>query len=192
LYERMKVHIKGRPPGLLMNQLTPEKLSKKKTGPKKKEYDVDKDARSAAYIAEIDGKEQLYIEAIALYSMILGTAMRYKEQGKRSSISYLLAGTMRVEPHMIPLGHCDWEIALHIVRVPPKTGARVVRARALVPEWEAFPEIILNKNVLPSDISETINTILIDGGTRTGLLDWRPSKKGPYGTFEVPGYEILE
>ena len=188
----MKVHIRGLPPGLLMNQLTPEKLQPKKTGPKKKEYDVEKDAATSAYIDTIDGERQLYIPAEAFYSIILGTAMRYKEQGRRSSISYLLAGTIRVEPEKIPLGHCDWEMHLKIVKVPPRTGARVVRSRALVPEWEAFPEIVYNKDVLPGNIGETLETIIKDGGIRTGLLDWRPAKRGPYGTFEVLGFEITE
>lgn len=188
----MKAHLRGLPPGLLMNRLTPEKLKPKEPGPKKREYDEEKDARASAYIAEIDGNEQLYLPANALYSMILGTAMRYKEKGSRSSISYLLAGTMRVEPKKIPLGHCNYDIDLQVVKVPPRTGARVVRSRALVPEWEAFPEIVVNKSVLPDDIGETIHAILIDGGTRTGLLDWRPAKRGPYGTFEVLGFEIPE
>lgn len=192
MYGRMKVHIRGLPPGLLMNQLTPEKLQSKAPGPKKKEYDVEKDAAASAYIDTIDDERQLYIPAEAFYSMILGTAMRYKEKGKRSSISYLLAGTIRVEPVKIPLGHCDYEIDLHTVRVPPRTGARVVRSRALVPDWEAFPEIVYNKDVLPSNIGETMHAILIDGGIRTGLLDWRPAKRGPYGTFEVLGFEITE
>jgi len=188
----MKVHMRGLPPGLLMNQLTPEKLKGKKPGPGPIEYDVEKDAAASAYIATIDGERQLYIPAYALYNMILGTAMRYKEKGKRTSISYLLAGTIRVEPEKMPLGHCNYEIDLRPVRVPPRTGARVLRSRALVTEWDAYPAIVYNKNVLPSNIGETMNAILIDGGIRTGLLDYRPAKKGPYGTFEVPEFEIPE
>ena len=178
MYGKIEVEIKGLTP-LLMNRLDPEKL-KSKPGPKGQEYDVEEEARSAAYIAKIDGEEQLYIPSQAVYSMIIQTAKQYRS--KRMSLSSLLAGTIRIEPEKIPLGHCEYEVDVRPVIVQ---RARVLRARAKVNDWSARFTIVYNEKILPETVIKTLKTIVEDAGTRVGLLDYRPQKKGWFGTFTV-------
>ena len=185
LYGKITVTIRGLSP-LLMNRLSPESLRKK--GPTvTTEYDPKLEARKSAYIAEIDGEEQLYIPSYAIYSMIIKTATRYKEKGRRSSLSGLLAGTIRVEPEKIPLGHCNYEIDERAVVIQ---RSRVLKWRAKIPEWKASFTIIYDKTVLTPTIVQTLQKILEDAGRRMGLLDYRPQHKGWFGTFLLEQFEM--
>jgi len=68
---------------------------------------------------------------------------------------------------------------------------RVLRARAKIPEWEAEFKIIYNKRVLTKEVVSKLKAILEDGGTRMGLLDYRPQHKGWFGTFTVERFEVV-
>lgn len=187
MYGKIKVKIKGTSP-LLMNRLNPETLKDK--GPAfKKQYDPTVEARKSAYITKVKGKEQLYIPAYAIYSMIIKTATRYKEKGRRSSVSGLLAGTIRIEPEKILLGHCDYEIDERPVVIQ---RARVLKWRAKIPEWEANFTIVYNRKILTDTVIKTLATILEDAGARMGLLDYRPQHKGWFGTFILDIFESEE
>jgi hypothetical protein len=67
----------------------------------------------------------------------------------------------------------------------------VLKSRAKIPQWEAEFNIIYNKAVLTGDIIMKLQAILEDGGTRFGLLDYRPQHKGWFGTFTVENYEAV-
>jgi hypothetical protein len=187
MYGKIKVTIKGTSP-LLMNRLNPESLKDK--GPTfKKQYDPEEEARKSAYITKVNGKEQLYIPSYAIYSMIIKTATRYKEKGRRSSVSGLLAGTIRIEPEKILLGHCDYEIDERPVVIQ---RSRVLKWRAKIPEWTATFTIVYNRKILTDTVIKTLATILEDAGARMGLLDYRPQHKGWFGTFLLEKFEIEE
>jgi len=185
MYGKIKVKIKGTSP-LLMNRLNPEILKDK--GPSfKKQYDPKIEARKSAYITKVKGKEQLYIPAYAIYSMIIKTAIRYKEKGRRSSVSGLLAGTIRIDPEKILLGHCNYVIDERPVVIQ---RARVLKWRAKIPEWTATFTIVYNRKVLSALVIQTLATILEDAGARMGLLDYRPQHKGWFGTFILEKFEV--
>ena len=183
-YGKIHVKIRGLTP-LLMNRLNPERL-KKQDRIVIADYDVEKEARESAYIKVIDGKEQLYIPGYAVYSMIINTATQYRSG--RTNLASILAGTIRIEPEEIPLGHCNYEIDIRPVNVQKN---RVPRARAKIPSWQAEFNIIYNK-ILPDAIVETLRKIIEDGGTRIGLLDYRPQHKGWFGTFELIEFERID
>ena len=185
IYGKINVKIKGLSP-LLMNRLNPESL-KTKSRIKQKDYDEKTEARKSAYITKVDGEEQLYIPAYAVYSMIIKTAGQYRS--RRMSLSGILAGTIRIEPEEILLGHCDYKIDERPVVIQRN---RVLKWRAKIPEWQVEFTIIYNKKILTENIVNTLKTILEDGGTRMGLLDYRPQHKGWFGTFEVVQFEIEE
>jgi hypothetical protein len=183
-FGKVQVKIRGLTP-LMMNRLSPESL-RRETRSTTKEYSSEEDARNSAYIATINGKEQLYIPSYAVYTMIVQTSGLYKS-GK-INLRSLLAGTIRVEPEKIPLGHCNYEIDERPVVIQ---RARVLKSRAKIPQWEAEFNIIYNKAVLTGDIIMKLQAILEDGGTRFGLLDYRPQHKGWFGTFTVENYEAI-
>jgi hypothetical protein len=185
-FGRIHVKIRGLTP-LLMNKLNPESL-KRQSRRRLEDVDFEKQARESVYITVIDGKEQLYIPGYAVYSMIIHAATQYRS--RRTSLANLLAGTIRIEPEEIPLGHCSYEIDVRPVNIQK---SRVLKARAKIPKWEAEFDIVYNR-ILGDDafVAETLRRILEDAGTRIGLLDYRPQHKGWFGTFEVVEFKTVE
>jgi len=183
-YKRIEVKIRGLTP-LLMNRLNPESL-KAKSRMKMEQYSTTKDAEQSAYMAEIDGKKQLYIPMEAIYSMMIQTAKQYRI--KRVSLSSLLAGMMRIEPEKIPLGTDKYVVDERAVVIQKQ---RVLKGRAKLLKWAAKFQIVYSKR-LPEGIEETLKTVLEDAGTRMGLLDYRPQHRGWFGTFVVESFTPAE
>lgn len=180
-YKKIDVKIRGLTP-LLMNRLNPDSL-KSKSRMRMENYSTTDDAAKSAYMAEIEGKKQLYIPQEALYSMIINTAKQYRV--RRMSLSSLLAGTMRVEPEKIPLGTDKYEVDERAVVIQ---NQRVLKGRAKLPKWSAKFQIIYDSKRLPEGIEATLKEILEDAGTRMGLLDYRPQHRGWFGTFVVESF----
>jgi hypothetical protein len=183
IYKKLDVVIKGVSP-LLMNRLNPESL-KTKSRMRMENYSTKTDAKNAAYMAEIDGKMQLYIPREAVYSMLINTAKQYRV--RRVSLSSLLAGTMRIEPEKIPLGTAKYEVDERAVVIQ---NQRVLKGRAKLSNWKAAFQIVYDCRFLPTGIESTLRTILEDAGKRMGLLDFRPQHKGWFGTFEVESFTL--
>ena len=186
-YGSINVGIKGLTP-LLMNKMNASALKPQDSRNVAKEYVPEDEARKAAYIAEINGKQQLYIPGYAVYSMIINAAGAYKFPRRRSSLSTYLAGTIRVEPETISLGTDKYEIDERPVVIQ---RARVLKWRPKITDWAVNFQIIYNKSALPDVIIPQLKTIMEDGGTRLGLLDYRPQHKGWFGTFEVVKFEVV-
>jgi len=179
--KKIDVKIRGLTP-LLMNRLNPESL-RSKSKMRMENYSTANDAEKSAYMAEINGKKQLYIPQEALYSMIIGTAKQYKL--RRMSLSSLLAGTMHVEPEKVPLGTDKYEVDERAVVIQ---NQRVLKGRAKLPKWAASFQLVYDSKRLPEGIDATLKEILEDAGTRMGLLDYRPQHKGWFGTFTVESF----
>lgn len=172
---KIRVRIRGLTP-LLMNRFSVERYKEQKEGLKPREYNPEEAARESAYIAEINGKEQLYIPAFAIYSMIMNAAKRYPSE--KGSLNHVLVNAIRIEPEKIPLGHCDYEIDVRpcVIKIREKIH-KIQRARAVVPEWEASFDIVYNKDLIgemtPQDLEETLE---ICGGRGTPNLLKRPKE----------------
>lgn len=181
-FGRIGVTLVGVTP-LLMNRMDIEAL-KKRGRSTLKAYDIEKEAAKAAYMAVIDGRQQLYVPAVNVYTMILQTSGRgHKIDGK--SARSILAGLMKVEPETIPLGTDKYEIDVRTVVIK---GARVVKARPLIRDWVLNFEIAYESNLIANP--DVIKDILEEAGFRTGLLDYRPQHLGPFGTFTVEKFEV--
>jgi nitrogen fixation protein len=185
VYKKIDVEIRGLTP-LLMNRLNPDSL-KAKSRMRTENYSTETDAKNSAYMAEISGKQQLYIPQECLYSMIIGTAKQYRH--KRIGVSSLLAGTMRVEPEKVSLGTDKYEVDERAVVIQ---NQRVLKGRAKIPKgWKAKFQLVYDAKRLPTGIETTLYQILDDAGTRMGILDYRPQHRGWFGTFAVEKF-VLE
>jgi len=180
-FNTIHVTLKGLSP-LLMNRLRVEDLQRKPRSALK-EYNVKDDAEKSAYIAEIDGKRQLYVPGFNIYSMILQTSGRHKI-GKFSAKG-ILAGLMKIVPEKIPLGTDKYEVD---VRPAVIQKARIARARAMLSEWKLSFDIVYESETISNPY--LIQNILEEAGFRTGLLDYRPQHMGPFGTFVVEKFEV--
>lgn len=178
----INVEIKGISP-LLMNKYSVEAQIQQKAGGRAitKTFDSNEEAESSAYWKST-GKKELCIPANVLYSAILN-ASSFHKIGKRSAKS-ILAGSIRIEPEEIGLGTSEYIIDVRGVVIQRN---RVPKSRARLDEWKASFQIIYNENLIAEP--QVIKTILEQAGERVGIMDFRPTKSGWYGTFKVTKFE---
>jgi len=188
MFGKIQVKIKGLTP-LLMNRLNPEDLKGSETSKRRIHYVPEEEARKKAYITKVEGKEQLYIPNRWIYSMLVKAGAAYKQKGRRTSLSSLLAGTIRIEPEEILLGHCTYEIDERPVRIQ---SAKVLAWRPKIKEWQVEFTIVYNKNHITREAAEGLREILEDGGIRLGIGDFRPQHKGWFGTFSVEEFAVKD
>ena len=72
--------------------------------------------------------------------------------------------------------------------VIPATGGSVIRHRARVDEWSVQFHLEIDLSQVTSDFARMI---IDDAGTKIGIGDFRPSRKGRYGKFVVTHWEEL-
>jgi len=189
-YKRINVTIKGKPPGLLMNRFRTDDLAQEQST-KKKKYTAEDDAAKSAYLAEIDGKRQLYIPGLNVYTMMVqacsGLKIPNPQGGRKIAARGIIAGVMKVVPDKIPLGTDKYEID---TRGAVIQRARIARSRAWLPEWEASFDIVYDADWISNP--EVFREILNEASNRFGLLDYRPQHMGPFGTFTITSFEAEE
>jgi hypothetical protein len=71
-----------------------------------------------------------------------------------------------------------------MVRIPPRTGSRVLKTRAKIDKWSC--EFIIN--VVNDDINfDALKEVVTKAGIHFGLLAWRPK----YGRFDILKFEKI-
>lgn len=171
---------------LLMNKYNIEaELERQKGHRTTKTYDPKEEAEKAAYWSS-KGKKELIIPSGVLYAAILG-ASSFHKIGKRSAKA-ILAGSLRVQgmdgSEEVGLGTDKYEIDTRPVVIQRN---RVLKSRAKLTEWTANFQIIYNEDLITDP--EIIKTVLIEAGLRIGIMDFRPSRSGYFGTFDVTKFK---
>jgi len=138
----------------------------------------EEQAEIAAYRDAVTGI--LYIPGIAIQRAFIGAAAYSKGRG-RASLQKQTAACMFVFPDRVMLGVKDYAIDSRPI-VVPSTRGRVIRHRPRLDEWKAKFEIEYDESLLTE---RQVRQIVDDAGSRVGLLDFRPEKKGPFGRFIV-------
>lgn len=164
-----------------MNKPSEEEL-RGRSSPKVKKYIDEEEAEKRTYRAEIDGEDRLVIPDYCVFAMMRDAAGGFKVG--RSSARKYIGGCIRIEPEYIPIEPNEYEIDTRIVKIG---SASVVRARPKIRDWSAEFHVIVDDEIFVDP--KTIHDILISGGKRSGLLDYRPQKGGWFGTFTVEKFE---
>jgi len=174
--KKIKCRIKGISP-LLMHAypMQPVEAIEKKSSDEQAEY--------AAYR---NPKGKLYIPSVALQRSIIGAATYTKGKG-RASLQKPVAACVLVSPEYLILDQQEYVIDARPV-VIPKTQGRVVRFRPRFNEW-SIESIIEFDDVLLKE--SELKKIIDDAGSRVGLLDFRPERKGPFGRFMVIDWKSI-
>jgi hypothetical protein len=73
--------------------------------------------------------------------------------------------------------------------VVPATKGRVVRHRPRFDEWRVTYSVEWDETLMTEG---QVRRIVDDTGSRVGLLDFRPEKKGPFGRFVVVEWKNLD
>ena len=172
--EQRTVKIKGVSP-LLMHRFPMEPVEALEKRP------IEEQAELSAYRWE-DG--QLYIPGINIQRALIGAAVYSKGKG-RASLMKTAAACLMVDPEVVGLGMESYKIDTRPVVIPATKG-RILRHRPRLDEWGAEFTLSWDEMLMTE---QQARKVVDDAGTRVGLLDFRPEKKGPFGRFIVVGWE---
>src|SRR5262245_25126552 len=94
----------------------------------------------------------------------------------------LLFSCVDVRGVMLPIEHkAPWQVDIRPVVIPATKG-RILTYRPRFDDWRLAFEVDLDINIVNAKL---FRCIIDDAGSRIGLGDFRPARKGPYGRFSV-------
>jgi hypothetical protein len=174
----LDVEIKGTEP-LLMNRFIDESGMVKEKNLSPLEM-----AKKKCY----EDKEGLYYPTDNIYSCLI-EAGKFHKHGKvkvTTARSSLIPAGLKISGDRIYFKTPKtWEIDSRAV-VNPATGGRMMCHRPMLKGWELEFTLILDTTMFSSKF---IKELLHDAGSKVGLGDYRPQRKGKYGTFIVVNWK---
>jgi hypothetical protein len=170
--------------GLLMHN--PQSMSSSRGGGRQQIPTAEEEAAASCYWVDGD-KSSLALPGIAFHRCVLRASSKYRL--RKTTFSSLFCSSVHIEPELISLNTSHYEINTMSAVVQRQ---RILRSRAEVRNWTAELVMHFDEEWLPVDAMEISGLQIIkDAGKLVGLLDYRPEKKGPYGTFSLVDYELL-
>jgi len=130
----------------------------------------------------INPKGELYQPSTHIYGSLIEAGKQKKVVGKgKSTYSKIVGYAVQINPFEIIHENQEWEI-FSILAVNPNTKGRNLLHRPMLKSWRLTFEVSFEEDDIPSSIMKELLEI---AGKIAGIGDWRPSKKGPYGKFQV-------
>lgn len=126
----------------------------------------------------------LYVPGVNIQRSFVASAV-YSKGKSRGTLQKPVAACVIVSPERVPLGVRDYAIDSRPVVVPATKG-RVIRHRPRIDPWKVTFDVEFDETLLTVT---QLRRVIDDAGTRVGLLDFRPEKKGPFGRFTVTHWE---
>lgn len=127
---------------------------------------------------------ELCIPGLCLQRALVQGATYSKGKG-RASLQKQTAACLMVDPEYLLLGCKEFVVDSRAVVIKPTQG-RIIRHRARLEKWEVTFTVSWDPILLKES---EVRKITDDTGSRVGLLDFRPEKKGPFGRFVVTRWE---
>jgi len=181
--KRVQVEIRGVTP-LLIHRFT-EQSEQAKASRRIKTQSVDprEEATKHAYIAP-DGS--FFFSAFSIPNAIGAAGSNHKATGSRKSLRFIVPSAIRMDTDVVTILNGegpakDFEVDSRPVTIPSTKG-RIMRHRPRFNEWGARFDLLVNENLLAP---ETVHQLLNEAGEYIGIGDFRPEKRGPFGTFRV-------
>lgn len=164
-------------------------------------------AEKYAYrVRDITGNEkdmELYIPGYCIYACLI-QAGKFHKLGKKqitnAKTTILPAGCLLVDKHpnkhsgygmynseICGLGTDHFEIDTRSA-VNNKTASRIISYRPRLDVWKTSFVVKIDATVFPTSL---IDDIVMDAGSKCGLLSFRPLNKGWYGRFMIIGKKEL-
>ena len=143
---------------------------------------AEEQAEYAAYRNPVT--KELYVPGIAIQRALVGAATYSKGRG-RATLQKPVAACVMISPEYCGLGTEEFAIDARPVVVPATKG-RIVRYRPRLDTWQTSFTIEYDDTLLTEN---QVRRIVDDAGSRVGLLDFRPERKGPFGRFVVTSWK---
>ena len=180
--KKIIVEITGTTPLLMHN---PAAMRGATGGIKQIPLPVD-EAAAARYLMPGSATE-LALKADHIHSALKIAGRGFRVRGKESVGPYL-AGSIEVLPEWISLRTDKYEVDTRRA-VVNKQG--VLRSRPLIWPWSAVFELHYDETVFAEKFLDEVlrDQIFKRAGTAVGILEYRPSKGGKFGRFEITRWE---
>jgi hypothetical protein len=152
--------------------------------------DPREEATKHAYIAP-DGT--YYFNAFSIPGAMGNAGANHKATGSRKSLRFVVPSAIRMDTDAITILNGagpakKFEVDSRPVTIPATKG-RIMRHRPRFDEWGAKFNLLLNDDVLSLDMA---HQLLNEAGQNIGIGDFRPEKRGPFGTFRVVKFTELK
>lgn len=139
-----------------------------------------------------DPQGAMYMPAACIVRMLREAGSSHKQRGSRKSLKYVLPAAVLLPEDTIPLlGEdgkplTDFEVDSRPV-VIPSTKGRIMRHRPRFNFWASQFCLEIDQDVLDAS---TVQQLLVEGGQKLGIGDFRPEKGGPFGRFAVTQWKV--
>lgn len=153
-----------------------------------KQRDPREEATKNAYIAK-DGT--YYFNAFSIPGAMGNAGANHKARGTRKSLRFVVPAAVRPLSEAITIRNGnggiakDFEVDSRPVTIPATKG-RVMRHRPRFDQWSAHFELSLDDNLLSVEMA---HQLLTEAGQSIGIGDFRPEKRGPFGTFRITKFD---
>jgi len=166
---------------LLMNKFSLEEQGIKKD----KNMTPREDAEKKVYQ---DEQGRLYYPTTNIFACII-EAGKFHKDGKNkvtTARSSLIPAGVMIHDEVVYFRRPDtWEVDSRAV-VVPSTGGRIVCHRPRLDDWCLGFSLSLDIKMFSP---KTLRAIIDDAGSKVGLGDFRPSRKGIFGRFTVTSWQ---
>jgi hypothetical protein len=186
----IQVEIKGITP-LLVHRFGEEAEAGKQSRPAMvADANPRETARKVAYIAE-DGT--FYFSAFSIPNAMGSAGSNHKMKGTRKTARFVVPSAIRMTSDTITILNCDdpakdFEVDARPVTIPSTKG-RVMRYRPRFNEWGAKFDMVVNETLMTVELA---HRLLEEAGQQIGVGDFRPEKRGPFGTFRVVNFKEIQ
>jgi hypothetical protein len=183
----VEVEIKGTAP-LLVHRFTEQSETSKATRRVKVgNTDPREEAKNNAYIAE-DGT--FYVSAFSIPSAMANAGSNHKMRGSRKTLRFIVPSAVMMRQDTITILNGDgpapdFEVDSRPVTIPATKG-KIMRHRPRFNSWNMKFNLQINDNMLDLDDA---HMLLNEAGQTVGIGDFRPEKRGPFGTFLVSSFQ---
>jgi len=183
----VEVEIRGTTP-LLVHRFTEESEQEKATRRIKVDNkDPREEAKRAAYIAQ-DGT--FYISAFSIPNAMASAGSNHKMRGSRKTLRFVVPCAVQIKTDTITIMNGagpakDFEVDARPVTIPATKG-RIMRYRPRFNCWGLKFFLQVNDAMLALDDAQML---LNEAGQSVGIGDFRPEKRGPFGTFLVTSFK---
>lgn len=142
-----------------------------------------------------DKSGQFYFPGTWIFGTLCAAGANHKMKGSRKSARFVVPAAVRVGEIEILVRNGDgkslakdFEVDSRPVTIPATKG-RIMRHRPRFDCWSAQFSLVVNDDILPEDF---VHQLLNEAGQQQGIGDYRPEKRGPFGTFRVTEWKPVE
>jgi hypothetical protein len=194
MLKTVDIEITGIQP-LLAHRFTDEAAQAKPTRRIKASDVIDtyEEAKRAANIEPDTGHH--YLSAFSIINAIGAAGASHKMVGSRKSVRFIIPSAVRWPPtepilKILIKGKptTDFVVDARPVTIPSTKG-RIMRYRPRYEGWTMRFQLLVETDLISTEL---VHQLLGEAGVQIGIGDFRPEKRGPFGSFRVTRFEEVE